>query len=297
MSYKAVARQILSGILKFMWAQNIKDEDILMMDTNLISSKWDDKRPDVIYRITLRNPNRFVYVLIEHQSTVDRSILRRFLNYIHILCQHIWKTGEMKTLNPWELPVFIPIVLYNGTDEWNVPNVLREMDAQETSEGSGLSLRSHSIVVHGIPTEELLRAGGVSAAVMYVDQQSAKVLVDPELNGKMWETIRNMLKNELSELRRLFARIASDIFGIKINQKKFERYIMGKEEKPMRGTKLDEIREYGREEGRTEGRTEGRQEGIRETARGMFSIGLSADDVREVTGLSDAELRELSQTG
>ncbi len=47
----------------------------------------------------------------------------------------------------------------------------------------------------------------------------------------------------------------------------------------------------GRQEGLQTGRAEGHIEERRKNARSMFSIGLSADDVRKVTGLSDEEMR------
>ncbi len=47
----------------------------------------------------------------------------------------------------------------------------------------------------------------------------------------------------------------------------------------------------GRQEGLRTGRAEGHIEERRKNARSMFSIGLSADDVRKVTGLSDEEMQ------
>ncbi len=47
----------------------------------------------------------------------------------------------------------------------------------------------------------------------------------------------------------------------------------------------------GRVEGLEQGITKGRQEGIRETARSMFSEGLSTEAVQRITGLSDEEMR------
>ncbi len=71
--------------------------------------------------------------------------------------------------------------------------------------------------------------------------------------------------------------------------------------KPRSGQKLQEGLQKGLQKGLQEGLQEGRQEGEmkghmeerRKNARGMFSIGLSADDVQKVTGLSDEEMRTL----
>ncbi|MGI9256434.1 MAG: hypothetical protein ACR2PY_05815 [Salinispira sp.] len=49
--------------------------------------------------------------------------------------------------------------------------------------------------------------------------------------------------------------------------------------------------EKGILKGRAEGLQTGREEGIRETARSMFSEGLSTEAVQRITGLSDEEMR------
>ncbi len=54
---------------------------------------------------------------------------------------------------------------------------------------------------------------------------------------------------------------------------------------------LEQGMEKGILKGRQEGLRTGREEGIRETARSMFSEGLSTDAVQRITGLSDEEMR------
>lgn len=56
---------------------------------------------------------------------------------------------------------------------------------------------------------------------------------------------------------------------------------------------LAEGRKAGREEGRAEGRAEGRTEGRVEVAKRMLERGMSVEDVRDLTGMSEVEIREL----
>ena len=49
------------------------------------------------------------------------------------------------------------------------------------------------------------------------------------------------------------------------------------------------------EQGRKEGIEEGMQEGRKETARNMLAKGLSEELVRDITGLSEEEIRDLKQ--
>ena len=51
--------------------------------------------------------------------------------------------------------------------------------------------------------------------------------------------------------------------------------------------------EEGRAKGLAEGRAEGRAEGIAAIARNLKSLGFSIEQIREATGLSDAEIESL----
>ena len=51
----------------------------------------------------------------------------------------------------------------------------------------------------------------------------------------------------------------------------------------------------GREEGWEEGKKEGKKEGKRQTAVNMLSFGMSIDVIEKITGLTEAEIKALSQ--
>ena len=53
--------------------------------------------------------------------------------------------------------------------------------------------------------------------------------------------------------------------------------------------------EDGRKEGWEDGRKEGKKEGKKETAVNMLSFGMSIDVIEKITGLSEAEIKALSQ--
>jgi predicted transposase/invertase (TIGR01784 family) len=63
-------------------------------------------------------------------------------------------------------------------------------------------------------------------------------------------------------------------------------------EEMQRQALLEGIQE-GKEEGKREGRREGKREGIQEVARALLSDGMKYEKVKKLTGLTDAELKEI----
>ena len=75
---------------------------------------------DLLYRVQLAGRPALVYVLLEHQSTVDTLMPLRLLGYlVRILERH---AREADTVLP--LPVVIPVVLHHSSTGWTAPTSL-----------------------------------------------------------------------------------------------------------------------------------------------------------------------------
>ena len=73
---------------------------------------------DQSYRLLFSQP-RYVYLLIEFQSEVQRFMAVRLLAYVALLYQDLIARKELTPSG--ELPLVLPIVLYNGEDRWWAP--------------------------------------------------------------------------------------------------------------------------------------------------------------------------------
>jgi len=79
---------------------------------------------DLLYRVQLAGRPALVYVLLEHQSTVDTLMPLRLLGYlVRILERH---AREADTALP--LPVVIPVVLHHSSTGWTAPTSLQLFD-------------------------------------------------------------------------------------------------------------------------------------------------------------------------
>ena len=97
-----------------------------------------DLMSDIVFTVPFRDKSNTdaltIYILIEHQSTVDRMMGFRFLSY---MCQ-IWQAqlevsqNEKVPATQRKLRPILPIVFYTGTRKWNVPVSLEAvMDVPE----------------------------------------------------------------------------------------------------------------------------------------------------------------------
>ena len=83
---------------------------------------------DMIFSVPFRDATEtrdevLIYILLEHQSTVDPTMGFRLLFY---MCQ-IWDAqrreweAESVSRSEWRLRPILPIVFYTGTQQWRTP--------------------------------------------------------------------------------------------------------------------------------------------------------------------------------
>ena len=86
----------------------------------------EQRHGDMIWRVpfkagTLANGERpYLLVLLEFQSTVDRTMAWRMRNYGAMLCERLVADGTAE--REGGLPWILPIVLYNGSERWTAMN-------------------------------------------------------------------------------------------------------------------------------------------------------------------------------
>src|SRR5688572_15274619 len=72
---------------------------------------------DLLFTVTVAGRTALVYLLFEHQSSVDELMPLRILKYVvRILERHVRATGGGKRALP--LPVVLPIVLHHSATGW-----------------------------------------------------------------------------------------------------------------------------------------------------------------------------------
>ena len=97
-------------------------EEIELYTSKFVTSKYEYRESDIIYKVKNKN----IFFIIEHQSTVDYSMVYRMLEYsVEIMRQII--EGKENKRKVYKYPLIIPIVIYTGDKNWNAKLCMREV--------------------------------------------------------------------------------------------------------------------------------------------------------------------------
>ncbi len=297
----AIMLQFLQRFVGGAWTKKLRREDITIENGTFFIDHAKTRMADIICKIRTRDHTGDVaiYVLLEHQSGVDKDMPLRMSEYTNLLYRNIHRSGAIP--DDCEV-VFLPIVFYNGTRKWKVPGNVRKQRKRKFPQY--LAPFPYDLISESdYSAEQLQQRGRMFAAVMYLDLYSKNLLNTDWDIQKVENAIAEMLNEESLELIKEFIGVVDSMFGIVIdldtlmNQLERTKEPRGKEVAKMFRMNAETFRariaEMGRQEGLRTGRAEGHIEERRKNARSMFSEGLSTEAVQRITGLSDEEMRTL----
>ncbi len=299
-SSKEVVYQLLTRFVDDPVVADISPDDIEPFDKSFVSDAFLDRESDVIYRVAVAGREVYFYVLIEFQSTVDKSIPIRMLHYILGLYDQMYRTSTAG-----KLPAVFPILLYNGSERWTVPQNVREL-IEPTIAGRYIpSFEYYVIIERDIPDEMLENIRGILAAVIYLEKRRD----DTELQGAV-DRVIDMVEAEQPEQLRMFKVWLNRMFHAAVTAEQRERVDELRGVKSMLSEVIDQMEQKYRQEGHKEGRQEGRQEGLQEglqegrqeglqegrhvVALRMLRKGYPLEDVIAITELSRDEVQTLT---
>ena len=102
---------------------------IEQLNRSFISDELRRQESDMIFSLPFGSPQThpdiIVYLLIEHQSTVDRSMGLRLLSYMVQIWMEERRQWEEEKRSPgeWRLTPIVPILFYTGSGEWKTPSL------------------------------------------------------------------------------------------------------------------------------------------------------------------------------
>lgn len=94
-----------------------------LMPTEFIGEDLIDRRADLVFKAPLAGRSAFVFLLFEHQSSVDPLMPFRVLVYL----VRTWQRWLKENPDSRRLPAVLPIVLYHGRRPWRGPTGLHEL--------------------------------------------------------------------------------------------------------------------------------------------------------------------------
>lgn len=258
-----------------------------------------DRSSDVLYRASLADEKEaLIYVMVEHQSTVDPLMAFRVLRYM----VRIWSQWlEHSEGRPKALPPILPIVLYHGRDPWDAPRSFHDL----VDLPAALASAAHLVPSFEFQIDDLRRVSVESllareappfAAVAWVllrqnydDERGVEVL---RLCAEQVRALVDPSREHLESLQQLATYMLLQDFGTSEELEAELNRIGGPRAAEVAVSTGEQLLERGREQGREQGRKEGRLEGERHfLLRGLRRLGtVSAEVEARVQGATEAEL-------
>ncbi len=136
------SRQFFRTYLPAGLANELNLDRLQLEKASFVDESLRQRHADLLFRTVLKSGTvAFLYLLFEHQSTPERDMLFRILRYlVRIFDQH-------REQHPQEsrYPVIVPVVLYHGTEPWNVP--VRFSEIMEFQKEVGIQLLDFQYVL------------------------------------------------------------------------------------------------------------------------------------------------------
>lgn len=267
---------------------NIKTEELEKYNSSYIDPKFKNKEADIVYRIKDKN----IFLLIEHQTKIDKDMPYRLLDY---------SNGIMRSASEdKKRPSVIPIVLYTGKTKWKIENetIANQQFFKEVKLIDG---DFNLIDINDFSKKELLEDDIFITKMMLVEKCKNEIEMVQAL-----EKIENKIKEEDKST---FRRIVKEIWSLRIGTENANKILEKIEEgsgnmMAVMEMLLAENEKYiniGRQEGMKKGRLEGRQEGrleggkqkIKEIVQKMLAENFTKEMIMKITGLKKEEIEEI----
>ena len=279
----------------------ISKDKLEKCDTSFITKAYYNKEADVIYKRT----DMEVYFLIEHQSTVDKNMSVRILEYEVEILRDIIKNKEKNKSNkknktePKENPTIIPIVLYTGEEKWNEKTYITETQIQMPGYRNKEFGRYILVDANKYQEEELLNEEGALSKIILLEKSN-------NIEATYKKISKRKLKKYVKEIIYEYTcNVARLLLSEKTVEEIKEKYKNKQGGESMLLDYLIKAKEEGIVIGRTDGikagRTAGKAAGIKvgikegtiRIAKQLKKMGFKIEDIEKATKLSKDEIEKL----
>ena len=238
-----------------------------------------------------------IVILIEHQSTINKNMPFRFLEYIARIYEKITTKDEKFGRKLVKLPIPEFYVFYNGKDDYPTESVMKLSDAfMQFDDDSELKNQLENA---NYPLEISVKVVNIN-----VDKENPILKRCEALKeySEFIELVRSNIENNVSEpfTTAIKETIKKGFLSDYLNRKSTEvqnmllaEYDYDTDIAVQRRESFEDGFSAGEERGRNEGISIGLSQARIETAKNLLSIGLSQEQIASVTGLSIEEIEKL----
>jgi len=295
-----ILKQLLIYFVNQDFIHDLDFDTFETINKSFTSKKYKDTESDLIVKFKLKNSDEemYFYILLEFQSSVDKFMSVRILNYITSLYISMIETSKKKGETYKSLPPVFPIMLYNGNETWTSKENISELIENNDLLGDyGINFKYFKIAENEFSKETLESIRNI-VSTLFLFESKQKVL-DIEL---LRNEIKNLFKNEkdniaLSLLTNYFKNILT---GDKMDNRYDLLNIIYSNENEASSMFADlvnqeriKLKEEGKIEGEFIGIQKGKIETISSIVQNMYKKGFKLDNISEIVNISINELKKI----
>ena len=296
-SNKIVFLNLVKEMLKASWANELKEDNLILIDKEYILSDYEENESDIVYKANIEGKEVIFYILLEFQSSIDYRMPFRLFFYINEILREYIKNIEKedkKNKKGFNIPAVIPIVLYNATREWNVPRYFKDIVNKSELFGEHIVNFKYQLfdVNHQYTKEELIKNNNITSAIFLLDQKvetleffnrlKAVALEFNRLSDREKTILKHWLRNTVDE------NIRENVVEILESRKEEVEKMVANNAFMIEEMKEKVKRETEREVRKTE--EELRKQDKIEIAKNAITLGMDDESISKLTGLSIEEI-------
>ncbi|AEX84509.1 hypothetical protein Marpi_0050 [Marinitoga piezophila KA3] len=269
-SDKEMVLEFINMFIPKLKSYGISAEDITIEHTKFTDIKYGDKESDLLFKVKYFENEVYLYLLIEHQSTVDYLMQFRILEYmVRIWKNYINEHKKESRTKGFKLIPIMPIVFYTGKRKWTAENwFMKKVENWEMFDEYTPKFKYEVIDLSQISEEQLINiknALGLLLALNKAERNKIQKIIYEikeeleKLPDKEKEKFRNYVNGVIKTLvkRNGELELPEEVFEEEV-ENMFENFVKAVNEA------IHDALEKGYKEGMEKGKKDGFQQGIQE---------------------------------
>lgn len=297
LSTPQVAREVIEMHLPEAILNKVDLSSLKQIPETFVEKSLQKQIVDVLFSCSTKENKEkiFIYFLCEHQRTEDYWMSMRLLKYMLAICDRFRRENP----DAKKLPLVYPLVFYNGIRPHNAPRHLYELfEFPEVAKSilEGPFALNDLTQVEDEKLKENMWGGTLLFFMKYVGIRNK--LVDLVKEKRLTLKQIHASKNGEDFLYAIlcYNRVEELEIG---EQKDLSELLIDITDKETAGNLMGTLAQKWLEEGEQKGIQKGKQEGLKEASRkfvcNMLKAGMDFDQISRITGLSIAEIKDLSK--
>ena len=276
------------------WVSDIDENDLIPINTELIDKEFKKRESDVIYRMKFKDREIIFYVLLELQSSVDYTMPFRLLRYMMLILNYIFENtpANERESKDYRLPAIVPIILYNGADNWTAVKTFKEyLQYYEQFGKYIMDFEYYLLDIRRMADETILSTKQILDIIFLLDKKDSREDIDETLLKIAAEHYRNMSDDDKEDMRNWLEYVwLSQIAGEKQKAEILENFEKGEVSDMNSGLSIALKKE--RLEGKEEAEKKAYEDKLK-SIKNLIKMGLSNSQISEAMEISEEKVEKI----